>query len=165
MAKGTKLSDFEKGEITALKRVGKFQREISKALGRSKTVIWNYLRSPNKYGTRKPTGRREKFSPLFKRRIVRKVKKKTSSTSKILKPFVNTPCNTRTIKRHLNNEKIKHKKRIHRPWVTPKHKEKRQEHAHQYQTMSAQEWRKVVFSDEKKFNLDCPDVFRKYRPA
>ena len=81
MAKGTKLSEFEKGKITALKRVGKSQRKISKALGRSKTVIWNYLKSPNKYGTRKPTGRPEKkLSPQFKRRTVCEVRKKTSST-------------------------------------------------------------------------------------
>ncbi len=52
-----KLSEFEKGEITALKRVR----------------------------TRNPTGRPEKLSPQFKRRIVREVKKKTLSTSKILK--------------------------------------------------------------------------------
>ena len=42
MAKGTKLSEFEKREITALKRVWKSQREISKVLGCSKTVICNY---------------------------------------------------------------------------------------------------------------------------
>ena len=60
MAKGTKLPEFEKGEITALKRVGKFQREISKALGRSKTITCNYLKSPNQNGTRKPTGKPEK---------------------------------------------------------------------------------------------------------
>ena len=75
MAKGTKLSEFEKGEITALKRVGKTQRGISKALRRNKTVICNYLKSPNKYGIRKPTGRPEKLSPQFKRWIVRGVKK------------------------------------------------------------------------------------------
>ena len=34
MAKRTKLSEFEKGEITVLKRDEKSQREISKALGR-----------------------------------------------------------------------------------------------------------------------------------
>ena len=62
MAKETKLSEFEKGENTALKRVGKSQREILKALGRSKTVICNYLKSLNKYGIRKPNGRPEKFN-------------------------------------------------------------------------------------------------------
>ena len=144
MAKGSKLSEFEKGEITTLKRVGKSQREISKALKRSKTVRWNYLKSPNKYGTRKPTGRPEKLSPQFKRRIVHKVKKKTSSTTQIWKYLVEAPCRTRTIRRHLNNEKIKHKKIIHRPRLTMKHKEKRLEYAGQYQTMNAKEWQKVV---------------------
>ena len=43
-----------------------------------------------------------------------------------------------------------------------KHKEKRLEYARQYQTMSAKEWRKVVFSDKKKFNWDSPDGFQKY---
>ena len=66
MAKGTKLSEFEKGEIIPLKRVRKSQREISKALGRNKTVICNYSKSPNKYGIRKPTGRPEKLSLFTK---------------------------------------------------------------------------------------------------
>ena len=140
MAKGTKLPEFEKGEITALKRVGKSEREILKALGCSKTVICNFLKSPNKYGTRKLTGRPEKLSPQFKRRIVCEVKKKTSQASKILKSLVDAPCRTRTIRRHLNNKKIKHKKRIHCPRLTMKHKEKQLEYCLQYQTMSAKEW-------------------------
>ena len=138
MAKGTKLSVFEKGEITALKRVRKSQREISKALGSSKIVISNYLKSPNKYGTRKLIGRPEKLSPQFKRRIVCNVKKKTSSTSKILKYLVDASCSTRTIRRHLNNEKNEHKKIIHCPRLTMKYKEKRLEYARQYQTMNVE---------------------------
>ena len=95
MSKGTKFSEFEKGEITAMKSLGKSQREISKALGRSKTVICNYLKSPNKYGIRKPTARLEILSPQLKRRIVPEVKKKkTSSTSKILKSLVDVPYST-----------------------------------------------------------------------
>ena len=96
MAKGTKLSEFEKSEITAQKSVRKSQRKISKALRYSKTIIRDYLKSPNKYGIRKPTGRPGKLSSQFKRRIVHKVKKKTLSTSKILKSLVNAPCSTRT---------------------------------------------------------------------
>ena len=42
-----------------------------------------------------------------------------------------------------------------------KHREKRLQYARQDQTMSAKEWRKVVFSDEKKFNLDGSDEFQK----
>ena len=42
MAKGIKLSEFEKGEITDLKRVGKSQRKILKAIVHSKTFICNY---------------------------------------------------------------------------------------------------------------------------
>ena len=105
MAKGTKLSDFEKGEITTLKRVGKSQKEILKALGHSETVICNYLKSPNKYETRKLTGRQKNLSPQFKRRIVCKVKKITLSTLKILKSLLGAPCSPRTIRRHLNNNK------------------------------------------------------------
>ena len=112
MAKETKLSGFEKGEITALKRVRKSQREISKALGHNKTVICNSLKSPNKYETRKLTDRPEKLFPQFKSRIVHEEKKKTSSTSKILKSLVDAPCSTRTIRSHLIYKKINHKKRI-----------------------------------------------------
>ncbi len=94
------------------------------------------MKSQNKYESRKLTGRSEKLSQQFKRRIVREVKKKTSSTLKILKSLVDTPCCTKSIRRHLNNEKIKHTKRIHRPRLTMKLKEKRLEYARQYQTMS-----------------------------
>ena len=43
-----------------------------------------------------------------------------------------------------------------------KHKEKWLEYACQYQIMRAKEWRKVVFSDEKEFNLDSSNDFQKY---
>ena len=96
MAKRTKLPEFEKGEITALKRVGKSQTEISKALGHRKNIICNYFNCPNKYGTRKLTGRPEKLSLQYKRRMVLGVKKNVNI--KTLKFQVDAYCTTRKIK-------------------------------------------------------------------
>ena len=86
-------------------------------------------------------------------------KKKTLSTSKILKSLVDAPCRSRTTKRHLNDENIQYKKRTHCPRFTMKQKQKRLEYAGLYQTISVKEWRKIVFSNVKKFNLDGPDAF------
>ena len=61
MAFGKQLYGYEKGEFTILKRVGKSQREISKALGHCKTVICNYLKSQNYSRTRKPSDTPENF--------------------------------------------------------------------------------------------------------
>ena len=41
-------------------------------------------------------------------------------------------------------------------------KVKRVEYVRQYQTMNAKEWQKVIFSDEKKFNLDGSNGFHMY---
>ena len=95
MAKGTKLSEFGKGDITAVKSVRKSHREISKALGCGKTVICNYLKRSNNYGIRKPACRPAKLSPQFK---CLRIKKKTLSTSKILKSLVDAHCSTGTIR-------------------------------------------------------------------
>ena len=88
MAKGTKLSEFQKGKIAVLKEVGKSLRKISKAFGHGKNVICNYLKSPNKYGTKKNlTGRPQKLSPQFKRRIVHEVKRKNLVNMKNIEIF------------------------------------------------------------------------------
>ena len=74
---------------------------------------------------------------------------------------MDAPCTTRTFKRHLNKEKIKHKKRIHRPKLIMKYKLKQLEYACRYQ-MNTKEWQKVVFSDKKRCNLRGSDGFQKY---
>ena len=132
--------------MTALKRVGKSQREISKALRRSNSAICNYLQSPNEYGTRKPTGRPEKLSPQFKRKIVHEVKKENVVSIKNIEISSDASCSTRIIRKHLNNEKIKHKKRIHHPRLTMKYNEKRLE----YMLVNIKPW--VLKNGEKLFS-------------
>ena len=75
MARGRKLSDIEKGQITAYKLDGKSNRQIATLLGRSPTLIDNYVKDSAGYGTRKSTGRPSKVSERDKRRIYREASK------------------------------------------------------------------------------------------
>ena len=56
---------------------------------------------------------------------------------------------------------LKHKKMLTGPCLTPKHKEERVKWAKDYSHWRTR-WRRVIFSDEKKFNLDGPDGFAHY---
>ncbi|KAL7725332.1 hypothetical protein ACLKA6_013510 [Drosophila palustris] len=50
---------------------------------------------------------------------------------------------------------------VPKPRLLPLQIKARMEFAHRYQFWD-EEWRSVIFSDEKKFNLDGPDSCKKY---
>ena len=83
MARGRKLSDIEKGQITAYKREGKSNREIARILDRTPTLIGNYVNDSAGYGTRKSTGRPSKVSERDKRRIYREASNSVKNCSAI----------------------------------------------------------------------------------
>lgn len=60
-----------------------------------------------------------------------------------------------------NSDNLVYKKMLTGPRLTPAHIKGRQKWAHDHVDWRAR-WKKVVFSDEKKFNLDGPDGFAKY---
>ena len=64
---------------------------------------------------------------------------------------------TKTIRRYLNNEKIKHEKKLHRPRLTVKYRKKRLEYARQYQTMNAKNGEKL-FSRTKMNSIKTVKV-------
>ena len=71
MAKAKKLSLVERGRIVELHKQGLSQRAIAAKVGRSKTVILNFLKDPEGYGTKKSNGKPKKISPALSRRIRR----------------------------------------------------------------------------------------------
>ena len=86
MAKGTKLSEFEEGEITALKRVGKSQREILKdAVKLTSAIIWK-VKISMKNKKKRLVGKRTKVikQTAYRQNIKKKKKENVSLYSIVL---------------------------------------------------------------------------------
>lgn len=145
MARGQKLSDIEKGQIIVYKRDGKTNRQIAGLLGRSPTLIDNYVNDPVGYGTRKSTGRPSKVSERDKRRICREASNSVKSCSTIKKEL-GLNVSAETIRRTINkNPNIKRRRLKKAPAIRTVNKLKRVDFARQN---TRRDWSKVSHFEE-----------------
>jgi hypothetical protein len=161
MPRGTLLNDHDKGQITALHAENFTIGQIATRIGRSPNVVRHFLTLGDKYGTKRFHGRKQSISPRVKRSIFKEVGNQTVSCAQV-KSNLAIPQSRRTILRVIrSNKNLKYLKRKKKPALKLSHKVNRLSWARS-KVGWGQQWQNVVFSDEKKFNLDGPDGFRHY---
>lgn len=161
MPSGKYLNDIEKGQVTVLRGQGLSIRQIAAEINRSQTVVQNFLVKGENYGRKPSTKGNTKTTLRQKNQLLA-----LASTGKLnaneMITEIGLPIKKSQVCNILHNSgHLKYTKRKAIPSLKPQHIAARLEWAQKYMSWTT-EWTKVVFSDEKKFNLDGPDGFQYY---
>jgi len=156
------LTEFEMGQIIASKNDGKSVSEIARLVKRSRDCVRRFLGSPDAYGSNFTAHRPSKLSSREKRRVFREASGGIWSARKIVEA-TGLNVSTWTIARLLKSLDIfKYVPMNKAPSMTLEHEKARRLWAEKMVDYGVQNWNKMVFSDEKKWNLDGPDGLRYY---
>ena len=124
---------------------------------RSRTVVRNYLKDPQSYGSGKRPDRPPKIRNVARRGLFWEASKIQLSSRDLQKsqylPF--TPRRVRQLLHKLKNLVYGNRKTA--PDLTAKQKKKRVDWVKKKVVWTKEKWETVVFSDEKNFNLDGPN--------
>lgn len=161
MPRGKHLSEVEKAKIEAYHDQGLSNRNIAEKIFRSRTVINNYINLGENYGAIERPGRKTAITTRVKQAIKRLAVKENLFADEIRKEM-KLGIGQRRVQQILKKElNLKFDKRYAKPELKPGDKLARLRFAEKYRFWR-EEWKTVIFSDEKKFNLDGPDGSQKY---
>ncbi|XGW15013.1 hypothetical protein V3C99_000916 [Haemonchus contortus] len=160
MPKGRRLTSTEQCQILLLRQAGHSNKTIAEQHGRSRRCIDGFVKNAAAYGQAHGGGRPLKLTRADHRLIARLASNSTMSANQI-RARLSLNVSTSTVLRAIRRQIFLRRERMKlAPRLTRSHREARLEFARE---ISSRNWRKVIFSDEKKFNLGGPDGYVHYR--
>lgn len=130
-------------------------------LNRSRKVVKNFLRLGSSYGVKKATKGNRKLTMRQKQQIIQEaIQRRCNSTE--IRNNLQLPVTPQHVSAILRGSgTVTWRKDKKKPMLKSQHKVARLEFARRHMSWST-EWDRVIFSDEKKFNLDGPDMCNFY---
>lgn len=156
MPKGTYLADTEKAVIDQLHSLNISNREIARRIGRSHRVVGNYIQKGNSYGDKKKTKGNSKITNRQKNQLIALASAGNHSSRELVAELGLPIGHKHAAKILKRTGHFKFTKKMKQPFLKPEHETARMDWASKYIHWTT-EWTNIVFSDEKKFNLDGPD--------
>jgi transposase len=161
MGRGKAITDYERGQIKAMRVDGVLPGQIARRIGRSCKLVSNCFARGIENPSKVSSGRKKISSPT-EIRLMRRNASNNSKSSARLKGEMHLNVSSRTIRRYLNESgNLKYQKMLVSPCLSKADKLARVCWARDHMQWK-EEWLRTVFSDEKKFNLDGPDGFAYY---
>jgi len=161
MPLGTRLSEYEAGQVDAFLQQKKSYSFIAAQLNRSRTAIRTCVNKKENYFDKHPNGVSPVLSERSKRSIFRYVPATGRSVNEVRAALRIQASKTTVYRAIASCNTLKYLRAKTKPKLTPAHKVARLEFGRLHMTWSF-EWCNIIFSDEKKFNLDGPDGFKYY---
>ena len=124
MPKGRTLTEEEKTRISVYCKEKHSFSFIANKIKRSRTVVSNFIKNPERYGKTKRPGRRPKLTATARRRLPREASK-GKSCSKELQQKLQLDVTLRRVRQVLNqSSNLVYRTRKKAPALTKQHKEK-----------------------------------------
>ena len=162
MGREKELSATDVRVIQELRAQGMKMKTIAARVGRSVASVSRVSSGTRAESAKSRSGRPKKVTERLARQIVWAISVGNVSAAQA-QASINAPVSVRTVQRTLQEHPdMNWKKMKHGSIMNAAHMKNRLIWATEKADWGVEEWSKVVFSDEKKWNLDGPDGLKRY---
>lgn len=153
------LTEFERGRIVGARQAGASIAATSKLIGVSPATVCRIMADyeDGKTSPGKSTGRKKKLDSRQQRSLKRIVKSdrriSAVKATAALNDTMDTPISTRTVRRELHNMNLHGRAAISKPLIREQNAIARKRWCKEHEGWTADQWKKVVWSDESSFTL------------